>query len=80
MLGAIFQAQLTGAGENVLCFLGGVGVPAEPPAGLDLVDDGRGFGRPMAALGGKRTGPPDRRVVHSAHLRARKIPGRNDER
>ncbi len=54
MLAAVFQAKLASAGEDVLGLLGRIRMPAEPPAGLDLVDNGRGRGRSVAAIGGKR--------------------------
>src|SRR5882757_4181240 len=41
---ALFGAQLALAGDDVLGLLGGVGVPAELAARLDLVDDGGGLG------------------------------------
>jgi hypothetical protein len=40
MGGAVFQVELAGACDDVLRLLGGVGVPAEAAAGLDLIDDG----------------------------------------
>jgi hypothetical protein len=80
VLGAVFQPQLAGASEDVLRLLGGVGVPAEPSAGLDLVDDGRGRRRPVSAIGGERARPSHRRVVHSSDLRTRKSCGINNER
>jgi len=41
VLAAVFQPQLAAAGKDVLRLLGRVGVPAEPAARLDLVDDRR---------------------------------------
>src|SRR5262245_36664321 len=80
VLGAVFQPQLAGPSEDVLGLLGGIGVPAEPSAGLDLVDDGRGRRRPVSAIGGERARPSHRRVVHSSDLRTRKSCGINNER
>lgn len=80
MFAAILKTQLTGAGQDILRLFGGIGVPAQATARLDFIDNGRRRGRPMSAVGGKRAGPADRRVVHSSDFRARKIVGLNDER
>src|SRR5262249_52212219 len=62
--------QLALAGDDVLGLLGGVGVPAELAARLDLVDDGRGLARAVAAIDHEGALPTDGRVVGSANLRA----------
>ena len=38
---SIFEIELAGPGDDILRLLGRVGVPAEPLARLDLVDNGR---------------------------------------
>ena len=39
VLGTVFQAQLARSREDVLGLFGGIGVPAEPATGFDLVND-----------------------------------------
>ena len=60
---AVLGLQLALAGDDVLRLLGGVGVPAELPAGLDLVDDGRGLARPVAAIDREGRFPADSLIV-----------------
>ena len=71
--GAVFQIELADAGNDVLGLLGGVGVPAEPLAGLNVVDDDRGRGRAMFAIVGKGAGPMHRGVGLVPHLSAFKL-------
>ena len=54
---AVFHAQFAIAGKDVLCFLRGVGVPAESTARLDLIDDGRGLSGSVPSVCGKRAVP-----------------------
>jgi hypothetical protein len=54
MLAAILEQQLTGAGDNVLRFLGGVRMPAEMSAGFDFVNDGGRLRRAVPAVESER--------------------------
>jgi hypothetical protein len=63
MLAAILEQQLTGAGDNVLRFLGGVRVPAEMSAGFDFVNDGGRLRRAVPAVESERGIPFHRRII-----------------
>ena len=39
MSGTVFHVQFPGAGDDVLRFFSGIGVPAEPLPGLNLIHD-----------------------------------------
>ena len=71
---AVLRLQLAGAGDDVLRLLGGVRVPAEMAARLDLVDDGRGLVGALAAVA--RENAPSHSMVASstpAHLDPREL-------
>jgi hypothetical protein len=61
-----------------LRLLGGVGVPAEPPSGLDLVHDRRRLGRAVSTAGGERTRPTHRRITLATDLDAFQLIGLDD--
>lgn len=58
---AILEIKLAGARNDILRLFGSLGVPAEPLAWLNLVDDGRGRRGSTTTINGERTGPVDGR-------------------
>jgi hypothetical protein len=71
--GAVFHMQLATTGNDVLRFFGGIGVPAKPASGLDLVNNRRRLGRPVSSIDHKSTVPTDRGVIRSSNLNALKF-------
>jgi hypothetical protein len=64
--------------DDVLGLFRRVGVPAEPLAGLDLIDDGRGRRGAMPAIDGEGAGPMHGGVGLAPHPSAFEILGIND--
>jgi hypothetical protein len=67
------------AGDDVLRLLGGIGVPAQPRARFDLIDDRRRRGRPaVSAIDRESASPFDRWLTLCPNLSAREFLGSND--
>ena len=76
---AVFHIQCACASDDVLRFLGGIGVPAQPRARFDLIDDRRRRGRPaMSAIDRESASPFDRWIILCPNLCAREFLGCNN--
>jgi hypothetical protein len=78
MLAAILEQQLTGAGDNVLRFLGGVRVLAEMSAGFDFVNDAGRLCRAVPAVESECAIPFHRRIILCADRDSFEFVGGND--